>query len=121
MAEYIEREKVIRQCEAIRDLAQKSLDEWKAHTREYRDTHMAQYLSASQRMQDVNDEFMRIMAIPAADVRPVVRGHWERTLWFVTCSVCEYTSADTDDEGSAISLNYCPNCGADMREEEGDG
>ena len=58
-----------------------------------------------------------ISNIPAADVRPVVRGHWERTLWFVTCSVCEYTSADMDDEGSAISLNFCPNCGADMREE----
>lgn len=63
----------------------------------------------------------RILAIPAADVRPVVRGEWEQTMWFITCSVCGYTSADTDDEGDRIATNYCPNCGADMRKEEANG
>lgn len=59
-----------------------------------------------------------IKEAPTADVRPVVRGEWEVSMWFITCSVCGYTSADTDDEGDRIATNYCPNCGADMREEE---
>ena len=56
-----------------------------------------------------------ILAIPAEDVRPVVRGEWEHSMWFITCSVCGYTSADKDDEGDEIATNFCPNCGADMR------
>ena len=63
-----------------------------------------------------------INSIPAADVRPVVRGHWtnHRTLftdgdWY--CSACGkeitiYMGPDREDRYA-----YCPNCGADMREE----
>lgn len=36
-----------------------------------------------------------IDALPAADVRPVVRGKWH----------------------NRIKTNFCPNCGADMRED----
>ena len=59
-----------------------------------------------------------IESIPAADVRPVVRGKWIIDRAFgndvmsneqmVICSVC----------GKGIfwgKQNYCPNCGADMR------
>ena len=46
------------------------------------------------------------------------KGKWEHELWFITCSVCGYESADTDDEGDKIATNFCPNCGADMRGEE---
>ena len=62
---------------------------------------------------------------PAADVRPVVRGHWIGTkeaedmgdiMKEFTCSVCGCCEWDcTESE----SFNFCPNCGADMREEEG--
>ncbi len=52
---------------------------------------------------------------PAEDVRPVVRGEWKESMWFITCSVCGYTSADTDDEGDRIATNFCPSCGSDMR------
>lgn len=52
-------------------------------------------------------------SIPAADVRPVVRGKWvdhPRWKWiYAECSECE-TVCD-------VKSNFCPNCGADMREE----
>ena len=54
---------------------------------------------------------------PAADVRPVVRGEWQFHMftansWGYECRVC-HTTWDTP-------TNYCPNCGADMREDEKD-
>lgn len=56
---------------------------------------------------------------PAADVRPVVRGKWHD--WYhvlmpdcyvATCSNCGRAHRYLGME----LLNYCPNCGADMRE-----
>jgi hypothetical protein len=68
--------------------------------------------------------------VPAADVRPVVRGKWiddkgNLVPWdelnkncpsdSASCSVCgEWLTAS--DEYPVIG-NYCPNCGADMRRE----
>jgi hypothetical protein len=51
-----------------------------------------------------------IEAIPAADVRPVVRGTWKYNPGdnIPYCSECMMPQ---DSE-----CNYCPNCGADMRE-----
>jgi hypothetical protein len=62
---------------------------------------------------------------PAADVRPVVRGRWigyPECLKFtnaysddhIVCSDCEecFSILDNDCE----RFNFCPNCGADMRE-----
>ena len=63
---------------------------------------------------DICPEFAQI---PNADVRPVVRGKWA-TVYddfmksnYDTCSCCgnEYFGAN--------GFNFCPNCGADMREE----
>lgn len=56
-----------------------------------------------------------IQKIPTADVRPVVRGRWDNASrisrkgfeWF-KCSNCGM-------EWSNLT-NFCPNCGADMRE-----
>ena len=50
-------------------------------------------------------------AIPAADVRPVVRGKWEYNPGdnIPYCSECMMPQ---DSE-----CNFCPNCGADMRGE----
>ena len=55
-----------------------------------------------------------VKSIPAADVRPVVRGEWQFHMftansWGYECRVC-HTTWDTP-------TNYCPNCGADMRED----
>jgi hypothetical protein len=49
-----------------------------------------------------------------ADVRPVVRGKWIKPTrvpdsMLSECSVCGF------DTG-AYTFNFCPNCGADMRE-----
>ena len=55
--------------------------------------------------------------LPAADVRPVVRGKWEQTKdefgIYNKCSACgkEYYC------GPIAPFNFCPNCGAEMREE----
>ena len=61
----------------------------------------------------------RIRNIPAADVRPVVRGKWVE---FETdtpprrnvCSECGYTT----NPWLAHVYNFCPNCGASMEEEQ---
>lgn len=55
----------------------------------------------------------RIERVPVSDVRPVVRGEWRErrfseTVYGAECSVC-HTTWDAP-------TNYCPYCGADMRE-----
>ena len=97
MAEYIERQKVL-------DLAKTfSLDiDWDEDPSFLSFTYVT-----------TND----IKTIPAADVRPVVRGKWSIVYDdfmksnYTTCSCCgkEYFGAN--------GFNFCPNCGADMREE----
>ena len=50
--------------------------------------------------------------IPAADVRPVVRGKWITVMYHLyECSEC---GAAYQDVG--YGFNYCPNCGAMMEE-----
>ena len=53
-----------------------------------------------------------IETFPAADVRHVVRGEWVQVMgkydWMVKCSRCNGVPLETS--------NFCPNCGADMRE-----
>lgn len=59
-----------------------------------------------------------LRSIPAADVRPVVRGKWidyqQGRFVYAKCPKCE-TVHD-------VRSNFCPNCGAmmDMREEHDD-
>lgn len=52
--------------------------------------------------------------LPAADVRPVVRGKWIKNGWSIRCSECWH------DMPFSVR-NYCPNCGADMRGGEDNG
>ena len=59
-----------------------------------------------------------INSLPAIDVRPVVRGKWEPVHRYKDnavvgwgCSVCGF-EIDISEDG----FNYCPKCGADMRE-----
>lgn len=56
--------------------------------------------------------------IPAADVRPVVLGFNVSKDYpsLFECSVCGWSDDDTTT-GDTQTYNYCPNCGADMREE----
>ena len=53
--------------------------------------------------------------IPSADVKPVVRGKWERRNWgfdYDCCSVCGY------EHRYSGPFHYCPNCGAKMKKED---
>lgn len=52
-------------------------------------------------------------SIPAADVRPVVRGKWiYEGFMTVKCSNCNEYFHELEGD------NFCPNCGADMRGEK---
>ena len=57
----------------------------------------------------------RLLNLEAADVRPVVRGKWVQgdmpTYGGYKCSVCGANTV-------LYKANFCPNCGADMRELE---
>ena len=90
MSEYIERD-------AAYTLAKKIVDAI--------DSKEFQRLNFGMRILDWIDD------IPAADVRPVVLGKWISKYPLSTCSVCEKSMILCD------FANYCPNCGADMREE----
>lgn len=60
---------------------------------------------------------------PTADVKDIVRGKWVYDCESLTCSMCGFCPRDIMDGGSYFSidmdhgrnLNYCPDCGADMR------
>ncbi len=57
--------------------------------------------------------------VPAADVAPVVHGHWIRFKESDTCYVhmrCSACSAYWSDPSHADYFRYCPNCGAKMDE-----
>ena len=56
-----------------------------------------------------------IDAIPATEVKPVGRGKWKWSDDFFETLVCSECGYDTEDR---IKQNFCPNCGADMREAE---
>ena len=65
------------------------------------------------------DDFIK--AIPAADVRPVVkaRWYWDNYKYDWCCSNCFHHAdhrIDKDDVFKEPSFSFCPNCGADMRE-----
>lgn len=59
-----------------------------------------------------------ISDMPAADVAPVVHGHWiEKEKYsfgiMYDCSLCDNRILD-----NGYSWNYCPNCGAKMDKKE---
>ena len=59
-----------------------------------------------------------IFDAPTVDAAPVVHGRWEPRKdvpGFVRCSVCHDCNI-YDDWPDGKKWNYCPNCGADMRE-----
>lgn len=67
----------------------------------------------------MNGPIMRIEDYPAADVKLAVRGKWKDAVQgahdspYVRCSICgEYFWRYFRD------FDFCPNCGADMREGE---
>lgn len=52
--------------------------------------------------------------LPAAEVRPVVRGRWKHDKdGLVWCLNCGFGKERSDER----TYHFCPNCGADMRPE----
>lgn len=67
-------------------------------------------------------ESCQIWKAPAADVAPVVLGHWEKDRDTIKCTVCgfgmfpnRYTFMNGDCVPDNKLPKYCPNCGAKMR------
>lgn len=61
-----------------------------------------------------------IRLISAADVRSVVRGKWIQDCdYHFRCSICgdRWIISNGNPLDVANGWNFCPNCGADMREE----
>ena len=54
-----------------------------------------------------------IAALPSAEPRT---GKWIRDGHHIRCDQCGMYMCDTDREGDRIPAEFCPNCGADMRE-----
>ncbi len=65
--------------------------------------------------------------IPAADVAPMKRGHWESNEYLAginmtRCSECKtkFYIQDLEEISGDGFVSYCSNCGADMRGEHND-
>lgn len=68
----------------------------------------------------VADFIVLVSEIPAADVEPVVHGHWIKRRYglrkiYYHCSHCHFGLSKIGDD------HYCPYCGAKMDEEANNG
>ena len=97
MAEYIERERAIQKVKNV------IATEW------FRGNYEA--IGPLQRVVDV-----QLGRMTAADVAPVVHGHWIRQDESFTRFKC--SNPECGIENCSGFENYCPNCGAKMDEEE---
>ena len=61
----------------------------------------------------VNDEVPDNLRLPAADVKPVLRARWEICSdgYYPYCSNCK------NEPQGRVMTDFCPYCGADMRED----
>ena len=113
MAEYISREAFAAEMKSRQDAAEKWLIEATGTEDAYGKARAEAILSF------LCEVKLTLDAIPAADVREVVRGHWRKAKTFdidsaYECSVC----GDTPFYDEIGKFNYCRSCGADMREVE---
>lgn len=63
-----------------------------------------------------------IFNAPTLDVKPVIKGKWLlKKLMFGSCGICSICDeyADFSEEDGCREFDFCPHCGADMRESEG--
>lgn len=110
MADYIDKEKLLAEF----DKQSKSADE---HGRDFRFCFKSNGVPCTE--WDVVT--LIVEDFQTEDVKPVVRGKWIEVGEFEQCSVCLGTRLKQIETyyGAVtwIKTNYCPNCGADMREE----
>ena len=99
MADYIEREAVIR--DIIEGVIKITADNGDRLPQEAVETYRAVILKY-------------LSSIPAASVKPVVRGEWIDDEFGAKCSVCGiHTHLDRFDR--PMKTMFCTHCGADMR------
>lgn len=63
----------------------------------------------------VNAAIDIIIAVPPAPQRT---GRWKKVNGKINCSACNHCSWSRSFEDTVKGFNFCPNCGADMREGE---
>ena len=69
----------------------------------------------------INGEVPETMKIPAADVKPNIKGYWIKTgqsFIYPDKFIC-YSCSECGYDIEKIKFNYCPNCGAKMECKEG--
>lgn len=121
MSEYISREKFVEECNQYNGLIIHLMSKPEA---------TARFKLESQIKMSVCDTLKEIAeGMDSADVRPNIHGHWKRrtyignheTVTMFVCSECDKEFGWDIETGIAISdNNFCPNCGADMREPKGE-
>lgn len=62
-----------------------------------------------------------VMDAPTIDAQPVVHGRWCKDGDWLVCLNCESEINIKNSLGIENRKNYCPNCGANMKEGEQDG
>lgn len=60
-----------------------------------------------------------VNSVPTVEAQPVRHGKWKKIKGAINCSACKSCSWSTSFEGLVSSFNYCPNCGANMGEDDG--
>lgn len=97
MAEYIEREALL-----------KAVSAWRVLVKDLYDCGYDDCITA---MEDT------ISDAPAADVEPVKHGRWINENFCTRCSACGNMTI-YDKYSREVESDYCPNCGAKMEGEE---
>lgn len=107
MTDYISRQKVVDALRANQEICLKS--------DAYANDSIDNYTLAV-----IDIDILTVEDLPAAPVREVKRGRWilsrGDSLNFIKCTNCQGLSAEPVAH-TVYPWNYCPYCGADMREE----
>ena len=101
MAEYIEREAAL---QFVFDACAECMDACEEFDGIYADCNQCMLEGVKLKLRDLT----------AADVRPVVRGKWQS--WEQDKPPCKWYSCDYCGFHALSESNYCPNCGAVMRD-----
>lgn len=76
------------------------------------------YLGGGETWVEIHPVLDAIHTFPAADVAPVRHGRWLGERGGYTCNVC---GCEGPEDGGYWASPFCPNCGAKMDLEGGDG